>query len=756
MTDLTMASDLLTLERPSVISARTRSRAAAYLPLSGRQAIRDKLIEVRRAVADAMASAGLDMIVDVSDVRAEGELWKVDDASWYWLASSNTNAIVLDENDVMRMHGLTLERILDRDSFKALEQQLELSRLPPDPDSNVAFERWHEQRVKNDVVWSYIRSHLPPEDRREDKGAPHARGRRLNMALNSVTMYMYMVMFNPSAYGTHVRKLLRGAMQFAAHHVLARYHLGVDTATYVKDYVDENLRPYIKDILSRPGIETQLSALAEEHAEHGDAYARVKASALAALERTALVRDIRTVLNENSVDTATRDPLFANLFSMYKLAHLIKALATYIADTSTGAATATDKLAVQAQNVLADVEKMHHAPAHGELLRHARKLTHVIRAFSDASKVVKPESANEPTNLVAQRTEHALLGMHSLAMLYTKAEFLASIAAIDVTGDKNLTAVGVQALATKKLIEYKQDYKQLMATMKALVSGAVRTLRSVRFSKRATSAVPQACAFLHMRLVAAQTALQVTSSLQSMNGFVKELNVAHKTFDRDAGEAIAQYVAASKGDNNAPERFKMNLSNFDANAPGKSAFGDNTKKTETSIAMISAFFLTGLHRTLHQVDKNVPVVVFKLIAERKPKSSPVEYSRAIKALRETLLKLVMETRDSVSVRHAASVSRRVDLSVLARSLVKSAESVIAILLDRIYETPIGLAFACGAANIGHVGEFPTGATPQFAREWNMDNRESLTADVDGIGSALFDSDLPTSNRIDLNKPYIYE
>jgi hypothetical protein len=750
MTDLTIASDLLTLEGPSVISARTRSRAAGYLPLSGRQAIRDKLLDMRRAVTDAMANAGLDMVVDVSDVRAEGELWQADDASWYWLASSNTNAIVLDENDVMRMHGITLQRILDRESNEALRHQLGLSRLPPDPESNVAFERWHDQRVNNDIVWSYIRSHLPEED----QAAPHANGRRLNMALNSVTMYMYMVLFNPSAYGTHVRKLLRGAMQFAAHHVLARYHLGADTHTYVQNYVEDALRPYVKDILLKQGLETKLAALVEEHAEHGSAYERTKASVVAILERTALVRDVRTVLHENSVDTSTRDPLFANLFSMYKLALLVKSLATYVAETSTGAATETGELSDAAHALLADVERAGGMQAHGEMLRHARKLGHSIRAFGEVSGVVLPERDPEPSNLVAKRMEHAVLGLHALATLYAKFDLIARVAAVTVATDKS--AVAAHALATKEVVEARQEYKQIAATMKALASSAVRSLRAVRFTSRAEGSVQQAGAFFLMRAVAAREAFKrrqrtpaLTAMLPSAEKMFTALEKVNKDFDEKYAAAFRQYQATAEGAESAKEPFRMNLADFN--------FGSVAvdRRTENSVAMVAAFFLTGLLRTFHQVDKSVPVVVFKLIELRKPRSSPVEYARAIKALRDSIVKLVMALRDTVATQHAASTAKRVDTSILARSLANSAESVLQILLDRIYETPIGLAFACSASNIAGVGEFPTGASPAFTREWEQQDAKNLTADINTLGSALFESDVPGTSRLDLNRPYVY-
>jgi hypothetical protein len=751
MTDLTIASDLLTLEGPSVISARTRSRASGYLPLSGRQAIRDKLLDMRRAVTDAMANAGLDMVVDVSDVRAEGELWQADDASWYWLASSNTNTIVLDENDVMRMHGITLERILDRESNEALRHQLGLSRLPPDPESNVAFERWHDQRVNNDIVWSYIRSHLPEQD----KGAPHANGRRLNMALNSVTMYMYMVLFNPSAYGTHVRKLLRGAMQFAAHHVLARYHLGADTHTYVQNYVEEALRPYVKDILLKQGLETKLAALVEEHAEHGSAYERTKSAVIAILERTALVRDARTVLHENSVDTSTRDALFANLFSMYKLAMLVKSLATYVAETSAGAATETGALSEAAHALLADVERAGGMQAHAEMMRHARKLGHSIRAFGEVSGVVTPERDAEPPNLVAKRMEHAVLGLHALATLYAKFDLITRVAAVTV--DPKKPAVAAHALATKEVVEARQEYKQIAATMKALASSAVRSLRAVRFTSRAEGSVQQAGAFFLMRVVAAREAFNrhkskaptLTALLPSAQPMFDALEQVQAEFDEKYAKAFKQYQATADGAESAKEPFRMNLADFNFGSPAVE------RRTENSVAMVAAFFLTGLLRTFHQVDKSVPVIVFKLLELRKPRSSPVEYARAIKALRDSLVKLIMALRDTVATQHAASTAKRVDTGILARSLANNAESVLQILLDRIYETPIGLAFACSASNIAGVGEFPTGASPAFTREWEQQDAKNLTADINTLGSALFESDVPGTSRLDLNRPYVY-
>ena len=225
MSDLSLGSDLLTADA-SHVTARTKrhTRAVAYLTPSGREDIRSRLNGLRQFVLAEMAEAGLDMVVETTDAQAEARLWMADETAWQILATANTNTVVLDKNDVLRMHGLTLKQLLDPSALEAMQAQMDLSRLPPDPASNVAFERWHEQRVKNDVVWAYVRGHLPPEH----KSAPSRFGRRLNMVLNSATLYLYMVTLNPSAYGTHVRKLLRGAVQFATHHVLARSTLGAD------------------------------------------------------------------------------------------------------------------------------------------------------------------------------------------------------------------------------------------------------------------------------------------------------------------------------------------------------------------------------------------------------------------------------------------------------------------------------------------------------------------------------------------------
>jgi hypothetical protein len=744
MSDLSLGSDLLTADEAhaSRITARTKrhSRAVAYLTPSGREDIRSRLNTLRQFVLAEMADAGLDMVVEATDAQAEARLWMADETAWQILATSNTNTVVLDKNDLLRMHGLTLKQLLDPSALEAMQAQMDMSRLPPDPASNVAFERWHEQRVKNDVVWAYVRGHLPPEH----KSAPSRFGRRLNMVLNSATLYVYMVTLNPSAYGTHVRKLLRGSVQFATHHVLARSTLGADADTYVGEHVEPVLQAHVRGVLAAPGIEGQVHALLDESGEHGEAYHRAKAALLATLERTRLVRDVRSILDRNSIDTDTRDGLFASLFSMYKLVILIRAMARFVGQSSTEAGASTDELERAAAQLLAEVEGLA-GPERDVALRAARKLLRGVRDLKAATRTVS--GGGGAAGVVAKQTEHAVLAMYHLTMAHVRAQLVNQATTEAVNTNANPTEGARSAFVARRLLRLHREYKQCAATMKALVARALRMLRSARFSLSRTGSVAQAFVFMYLRIYATRAYVR-TNPGGIADKVLKLLENTSEAHFKRAAEQIKAYKLAA-GTELGREPFTMNIADFGKTQPHH--------RTPNTIAMIDTFLLTGVLRTLHDLDKTITVVVFELAAKRKAKPPPPAYVRAIGELREALVQFIMERRSSVSLRVADSASTRLRVSELGTILEQHASNALRLIMDRIYETPLGVAFACSASSIRTEAR-PYGVTSAFDYEWaRLDETEKPNLSSVGAAGEIFDSELPQgpASGVDANRPYVY-
>jgi hypothetical protein len=752
MSDLSLGTDLITAdeEHASRILARTKrhSRAVAYLTQSGRDDIRAHLTALRRYVIAEMAEAGLDMVVETTDAQEEARLWMVDETAWQTLATSSTSTVVLDKNDVLRMHGLTLKKLLDPEELRAMQRQIDKSRLPPDPASNVAFERWHEQRVKNDVVWAYVRGHLPEEHR----DAPHKDGRRLNMVLNSATLYLYMVTLNPSAYGTHVRKLLRGAVQFAVHHVLARSTLGADTEAYVTEHVEPVLQAHVRGVLAAPGIETQVQELIDESTEHGEAYARAKATLLATLERTRLVRDVRTILDRNSIDTDTRDELFASLFSMYKLVNLIRIVARFVADSSTDSGAETGALERAASKALAGAEALA-GPAQDLMVRNARKIIKGIRDFNTTRTA---SGSSHVAAVVAKQTEHMILATHHLTLLHVRAQLIAEAAEAQtapLSNNARPSDGAKSAFVARRLLQLHREYKQCVATMKALVARALRMLHASRFSLSKTGSVAQVLSFMSLRMAATE-AYAKKKAPQSPAGIAELLHSLRDSREAHLNAAVERVAAYrnAAGAERGREPFALNIADF-----GKQRVDHRTPNT---IAMLDTFFLSGVLRTLHTIDKSISVVVFELVAKKKAKPAPPAYVRAISDLRETLVQFIMERRQTVALHVADAVAARLRASELGTILEQQAVSALRLIMDRIYDTPLGVAFACSASSIRKEsnGDRPYGVTSAFDYEWarlEAGERPSITS----IGAAgeIFDSELPQglTRGVDINRPYVY-
>jgi hypothetical protein len=378
------------------------TRAKRYEPQrmligSGRASIRDSIRDMMNAVRDKAAEYGIRRVVESLNEEQTQALWKADDVAWFWLATGESNARPLGQHDIIRMHTATLRRMLDNGSFESAKEQMDLTEIPHDPKRNVLYEQWARERSPTDIVWEYIKSHLPGANvpaikpggayyndfdsdydmvsiknnknnkksnnnndfdsdygmgvvkknnnstskKKYDNNASDKGPEPFHMVLNSMTMYAYMVAMNPSAYGTHVRTLLSGAYQYALTHALIVQSLGMDADTYVDTHITRAHRPYVRDVLSREKV---MSAVLDFNAAEKDTpdYRSAKIALVRALESTRLAREVKSSLERNTMDTESETP-FKNLFGMYKALVILLAMVKLIQVDAHGVVKARTK-----------------------------------------------------------------------------------------------------------------------------------------------------------------------------------------------------------------------------------------------------------------------------------------------------------------------------------------------------------------------------------------------------------------------------
>lgn len=402
---ITIADEPIERASPSSPSSPSHiyTRAKRYEPQrmligSGRASIRDSIRDMMNAVRDKAADYGIRRVVESLNEEQTQALWKADDVAWFWLATGESNARPLGQHDIIRMHTATLRRMLDNGSFESAKEQMDLTEIPHDPKRNVLYEQWARERSPTDIVWEYIKSHLPGANvpaikpggayyndfdsdyamgvvknnknnkknnnnndfdsdygigvvkknnnsstskKKYDNNASDKGPEPFHMVLNSMTMYAYMVAMNPSAYGTHVRTLLSGAYQYALTHALIVQSLGMDADTYVDTHITRAHRPYVRDVLSREKV---MSAVLDFNAAEKDTpdYRNAKIALVRALESTRLAREVKSSLERNTMDTESETP-FKNLFGMYKALVILLAMVKLIQVDAHGVVKARTK-----------------------------------------------------------------------------------------------------------------------------------------------------------------------------------------------------------------------------------------------------------------------------------------------------------------------------------------------------------------------------------------------------------------------------
>jgi hypothetical protein len=317
---------------------------------SGRPDVRDTMARLIQFVADRCGTYGLELVVDVLDTAAAQELWREDDAMWVAIrddvapvAGGQTSEQLLDA------HGRLLTMVLNPESLAALHETVAaMGPVPASPASNVSYERWLGYREgKSDLVWEFVRARIPAERVQ----AARKRGvgeHRLMLALNSMTMFVYLVTMNPRAYGTLARRLIKGAYAFVMRHIVACDLFGMSTKPleYLDTFVvDPRFKKWLEGPLSDAQIRHAVLAVYRAETEtsgprRSEPHAGVHSARVLAVNRlreTPLMRKVAELVRGNSMDSAARDDArFGELLDAYKLAVLVHAVAGWVASESRG------------------------------------------------------------------------------------------------------------------------------------------------------------------------------------------------------------------------------------------------------------------------------------------------------------------------------------------------------------------------------------------------------------------------------------
>jgi hypothetical protein len=754
-----LGTDLLTLdEKPAPAPISTRRQSATmreFLPRSGRRQIRETLVALIEYMTASMARDGLELVVDVESEQRQQELWRADDAAWFWLATAETNARALDSNEVLRMHAATIRRILDVDSSEHLARQTDLSRLPRDPAKNLAYEQWQRGRPKNDMVWVYIQENLP----RAPRGAYVRDPQRLHMQLNSVTMYIYMVTMNPSAYGTHVRALMRGAFQYGIHHVLAFQGLGVSIDEYLDGYVERQHAPLLRDLLASDGVRDAAVALIEGDVRQSPSeYSALKRRLLDSMRGTRLVETLTGLLRRNTIDVDTRDAHFAYLFGLYKLLALLRAMCGWVAEKSHAPAqhaevvtnfeavnSALDRLDDDLNRQVAQVS-MHHgltnalgeaSPRYSAKMRaELQALAEMLRSATSSWPPTQPEQIVWLDGLShSGATYHARLLLHALfkrAMLMAHAMFVAGLA-----GAAKRTLAGVLTKTARQVVKsayfaeqyqrHLRGFSRLKSSVHSVFEVAAAILDTPVPTADDVAQVLRSCVYLSYcadfaRLCAGARNLGYEPQLP-------DPQIDPPTWN-GAWQILYHWVLKATELASDPTSVLQQRPSvaFRLSAFGATSFGHESR-TETTIEMLNVFFLTGLYRSLDEIDTRIQLVLFDLgrdntgqLVDTAPEPNPLreQYSLKLSELRDELLLLLQLLRKDVLVGHSAAVFAKGHIrskKEQATIVRHAAKGLIRILYRLLQRTEPGLIFSiCSSSLYEGKGKRPQQIHPRGTTE----------------------------------------
>lgn len=776
-----LGSDLLTMhadEPPKPVAARAAPSASSkFLPRSGRRMIRDTLISLIEHVRTSLQHDGLELVIDVADEQAEQQLWRKDDAAWYWLAAGGPNTQHTSENDVLKMHSATLRRIVDPDSLRVVEEQIELSKLAPDPDRHVPLERWVASRPKEDIVWEYLQSTLrltlrmPPSATVSDD--------RMRMELNSVTLYVYLVTMNPSAYGTHVRTLMQGAFQYALHHLLVAKRLGRSAEEYVRTFIAPRHQSLVSGVLSSAEVGRCLEAMLDAMDDNRDQGA-AKLALIHALDKTPFIQTVTSMLQRNTVHVDRRDPNFAYVFGLYKTLALIRCMCRWVAMSSRhGGSKASsivkytelvglvDRVDGETRRELSHVGQDEGSPLGEVSQRASSKLLRDLRAAADilaklGGYTLGPSASyTERVYLVRLLSE----ALYAIGLYYARLHFASSItnAARPVGNQSSAVLTAKFAIKYRASLERFESVKHLLS---AEVDAVSRLLGGS--SPRAEDISGVLRGILRLRMLgglerrlfqnvhaAPGTALSVLKTTPLVETPVAWTAANNALWD---WHAKASERAATLGyDPSRGSTLRIDLSKF-----GESRFGAHGEsRTESTIGFIDLFFLTGLYRTLDELDGKVGGIIFdtgrdtdgRLVATPRQRrhslfgderdaaadrerlerrSVRVDYRTKISELRTELVLLLEIMRNGAQLGVSTALNGEATRSKPEQAyLVRNACHALTHVLKRaLSQSTVGLVFSVCSnmrgpdddAKLGGQRELPLGATTRLSEEEGLEDQ----------------------------------
>jgi hypothetical protein len=790
----TLGSDLLTFG-DAASSGRIAARpappsASKFLPRSGRRMIRDTLIALIEHTRTELEKDGLELIVDVVDEQAEQQLWRKDDAAWYWLAAGGPNTLHTSETDVLRRHNATLRRIVDPESLAIVEEHIELSKLPPDPEYHAPLEKWVASKPKEDIVWEYLQStmrltlRLPASSVVPDD--------RMRMELNSVTLYIYLVTMNPSAYGTHVRTLYRGAFHYALHHLLAARHLARSADEYVGSFVGDSHKPLVSGVLGNAEVNRCLDRLLEvrddnkddSHSEMGAA----KAALIGALEKTAFIQTVQSMLQRNTVRVDKRDPNFAYVFGLYKTLALMRCMCKWVANSSRAGSSKMDSLEKYAELValidrvdsemrrdMSQVGQDEGSPL-GEVSQRAsvklmRRVSATALVFSKLKSYSQGASGAKPTYsekvyLVRLLSE----ALHSTAMYYARLHFAMSI--VVAAKPAVLSALRAATLSAKFALAYQKSILRF-DKIKRMLADDMRTVSTLLSSSTPTRGDVEEVlrCVLRIKMLGGiergMTQRQSVAAGTAMSALRVTPLVATQDTWRLANDALWKWhaTASEKADALGYDR-RRGSGRIDLSKFGESTrFGaQDESRTESTIRCIDIFFITGLYQTLDTLDGKVGKIIFdtgrdedgKLVTTQTGRNTPFgkprhaewereradshathgDYRRKISELRSEVVLLLEIMRNGahhgVSTAFAGSETRtKHQQAHLVRNACAALTQVLKHVLSR---STVGLVFSiCSNLKMKN-GQtpMPIGVTTRMSEEENtteLSDASALSTDL---------------------------
>jgi hypothetical protein len=706
---------------------RERVYPRDFGPRSGRDAIRAGMMELIAHMGAFGAKYGIELVVDVIHEQEAQALWREDDLAWLTLIYGTSNRYPLDRNEVLKGHSATLREMLDEASVEKLRRHMEFEvrHLPANPRENVVYEKWRNHRPSVDMIWKYVEEHIPRVVER--KGVTASRVPKHAVVLNTVTMFIYMVTMNPSAHGTHVRRLVRGAYSFALEHVLARRALGVDPATYVSRFVSGTYGPLVHDILVSAEVDSavhMMSGAMQERTMDETQYLRAKRVLIGALRDTTLIREVTRMLSENTLTSVSRDVRFNNLFGMYKLLVLILALVDWICSGSQSSIVNVDGLFVPFDGgsgsgrgatfsypvMKAKIQTMCETSMQFvPMLR--EKCPKLQNKFRSLFATLLRNLSHIPLNssVATQKSQRAhnftlvLRALYDVALYYLYAWY-------------TLKLIDLEALGAGRTNAHAEVY------------GLFRNLKlSLKRARFATEAILASRANTRMQFVSLYVYMVLTARMVDV--LHDEISSATKTPSHDAQRTVVGVLfdlspAVRRNMGQCSSEFFSDMPSEGAEPPMTlqlMSFGSALQRssTETSLRVLNTFFLTGLYRTLDELDQRTQMTLLPLLSTHGQKSSHPLVQQTSQ-FRSHLLDLILILRKESVVNYSALEVTQMSATRSLPDQCAVVQSEAKTLIDAVHaefnKSDVGLVFiACSPIRRDASDVYPVGSTDLLAR-----------------------------------------